>query len=206
MAILLIHGGLAEKIGADRFWVEPGVVAGFTTLGFDVIAPDRNTTPPSWSDAASEIARLLDGPTTIVAGSNGASVALRLAVDHPEWVDRLVLLWPATGGDRALDAQVPDNAKHLLTGNAIRGVADAELEQIRMPVSIMASEPENPFHQHHTVDRLLELIGGSRQIVPGFPESVRPEFVDRLADFFDAVRPHLGPSDSRKRACRAPSG
>ena len=193
MTVLLIHGGLGEDIGADRFWVQPGVVAGLDALGFDVLAPDRTTTPVSWPGSATDLAPLLAGPSTVVAGSNGVSVALRLALDHAEQVERLVLLWPATAGDASIDARVPAEAQHLLTGETIRGVDDAELRRLRIPVAVMASEPENPFHQHRTVDRLLELIDGSCRVEPGCPESPRPEFADHRADFLAAIRPHLGP-------------
>jgi len=79
MTVLLIHGGLGEDIGADRFWVRPGVVAGRSALGFDALAPDRTATPVSWPGSATDLAPLLAGPSTVVAGSNGVSVALRLA-------------------------------------------------------------------------------------------------------------------------------
>ena len=73
------------------------------------------------------MAGLIGVPTTVVAGSNGVSVALRLAVDSSQLVKRLVLLWPATCGDPTVDRRVPTQAAHLLAGETIRGLRDVEL-------------------------------------------------------------------------------
>ena len=40
--VLLIHGGIAEDVGADQFWVSPGIVAALKALDWMVVAPDRN--------------------------------------------------------------------------------------------------------------------------------------------------------------------
>lgn len=183
---LLIHGGIAERIGADQFWKEPGILSALTDRQWASIAPDRNTCPPSWRDAADEMAEFVDEPVCVIGGCNGVSVALRLALDHPELVARLVLLWPATCGDPRIDNAVPEEATHLLDGDAVRGVGDAELKGIAVPVAIMPSEPENLFHQHHTVERLLRLIPEATRI-RGFPESPRPEFAPFLDQFTDTL-------------------
>ena len=39
--VLLIHGGLAESMDAERFWVRPGIVNALAQAGFVVAAPDR---------------------------------------------------------------------------------------------------------------------------------------------------------------------
>ncbi len=113
-SVLLIHGGLGEDMDAERFWIRPGIVAGLRAAGLAVAAPDRDTCPPSWSAAADAMAGELTAPTSVVAGSNGVSVAVRLALRHRRLVDRLVLLWPATCGDPAVDAAAPADVAHLL--------------------------------------------------------------------------------------------
>ena len=72
------------------------------------------------------MASCVDEPTAVVAGSNGVSVGLRLALDHPDLVSKLVLLWPATAGNSMVDATVPPAAKHLLPGDTVRGTTDIE--------------------------------------------------------------------------------
>lgn len=190
-AVLLIHGGLAEDMDADRFWVRPGIVDALESAGVQVYAPDRNTTPETWTAAADEMAADLDAPTIVVAGSNGVSVALRLAIDHPALVSRLVLLWPATAGDQAVDSAVPSSARHLLAGDTVRGTTDAELRSINVPVAVMASDPPNRAHHHRTVDRLVDLMPEAVRITEQFPEPPRPEFAAVLEEFTEVLRAHL---------------
>jgi pimeloyl-ACP methyl ester carboxylesterase len=189
--VVLIHGGLGDDMNADRFWFRPGVVGGLRAAGFSVVAPDRDTAPSSWGAAADAIAAELRASTSVVAGSNGVSVAVRLALQQRPLVDRLLLLWPATCGDPLVDAATPAAASHLLAGDTLRGVTDAELVGLDVPVALMAAHPANRFHADQTVDRLLELIPRAARISAGFPESPRPEF-DAVCDAFIAnVVPYL---------------
>ena len=118
-------------------------------------------------------------------------MAVRLAVQHPELVGRLVLLWPATAADPTVDAHAPAAVAHLLAGETLRGVTDTELANLDLPVAAMASEPENPQHRDRTVGRLLELLPDGTLIEPGFPEAPRAEFRAHLDAFTAALVPHL---------------
>jgi pimeloyl-ACP methyl ester carboxylesterase len=189
--VLLIHGGLGEDIGADRFWIKPGIVGALESVGARVIAPDRNTTPSTWTEAANEMAAFIREPAVVIAGSNGASVALRLAIDRPELVSKLVLLWPATAGDRIVDDALPSTVAHLLAGDTVRGVTDDELQSIRIPVAVMATDPENQVHQYRTVDRLVELIPGAIRITERFPEAPHPDYASRQDHFITVLRSHV---------------
>jgi pimeloyl-ACP methyl ester carboxylesterase len=66
-SVLLIHGGLWEATGADWFWRRTGVIDGLAGRGL-----------------------------TVVGGSFGCAAAVRLALDFPRLVGRLVLAWPAS--------------------------------------------------------------------------------------------------------------
>lgn len=94
--LLLIHGRLWEDgMNADVFWRQPGIVAGLESRGFEVIAPDRRLRAPGWTAEASYLAPALPGrPVTVLARSNGCSVAARLALDMPGAVARLIFAWP----------------------------------------------------------------------------------------------------------------
>jgi hypothetical protein len=189
--VLLVHGGLAEDMGAELFWEHPGIAPALRAAGLSVIAPDRDTAPPSWSDAAADMARHVSTPVCVVAGSNGVSVAVRMALQFPQLVDRLVLLWPATTGDADVDGRVLESARHLLAGGTLRGVADDELENLDIPTFVMASDPPSAFHALSTVDRLVRLMPQATRIPVGFPESPRPEFRPRCNQFVDALVPYL---------------
>src|SRR5215470_17114379 len=139
--LLLIHGGLWEDIGADWFWRRPGVAAGLERLGFTVVAPDRLRRPPSWAADADHVRAAVaageDEPLTVVGGSFGCSVAVRLALDSPDLVARSVLAWPAALSDqftairfRAGLARLGAPARvldALLGTGTLPGATDAEL-------------------------------------------------------------------------------
>ena len=174
---MLIHGGLYESIGPDEFWHEPGIVAGLEMAGHRVITPRRLTTPRSWSDEVEHLrASIPSVPSrwSVVAGSNGCSLAVRMTVDCEELVSRLVLCWPATAGDPEVD-QSELAPEEMLRGETLRGVSDAELARISVPVTIIPSDPPNRYHQAATVDRLLSVIPGATA-TRGFPESPSPDF------------------------------
>jgi pimeloyl-ACP methyl ester carboxylesterase len=178
LVLVLVHGGLWEDMDAERFWVRPGVVEGLAAAGVEVSAPDRLPRPDSWAAEVRHLRGVLpETPVMMVAGSNGCSVAARLALEDPDRVARLVLAWPATAGDPRVDAWarslgVPDE---MLVGETLRGLADAELAELSMPVAVLPAPP-NPFHQRPTADALLRLVPGAAEL-PGSPEPPRPEFV-----------------------------
>jgi pimeloyl-ACP methyl ester carboxylesterase len=130
---------------------------------------------------------LPDEPVTLVGGSNGCSVAARIAVEHPDRVGRLVLAWPAIAGDSEVDtlylaSGVPPE---LLAGETLRGLADVELVQLRLPVAVLPG-PVDRCHQRSTVDALLALIAGAVEPAPS-PEPPRPEFPPYAAPVADSL-------------------
>jgi pimeloyl-ACP methyl ester carboxylesterase len=195
--VLLVHGGLWEDMDADRFWVRPGVVAGLRGRGLVVLAPDRMVKARSWAAEVDHIAAgLPDGPLVVVAGSNGCSVAALLALRLPGKVRGLVLAWPATARDARVDAWTREGMRAagagaatcdaLLAGATVRGLSDVDLAGIAVPVGVLPSEPDNPFHQRRTVDALLRLVPRAVELA-GCPEPPRPEFPDHLPAFLATV-------------------
>ena len=190
-SVLLIHGGLWDAMDAEAFWRTTGIVKGLTSYGLDVLAPDRPRRASGWDvELASLGEHLGNKPVTIVGASNGCTVAALLALTIPDVVDRLVLAWPATGDDSAVNARTraglierdcpPEVADSLLAGETVRGVHDADLPALaRIPVAIVPSVPENPAHQRKTVDALLRSIRGSRELA-GCPEPPTPGFPPHL--------------------------
>lgn len=203
--LLLIHGGLWEDIGADRFWRRPGIVAGLEALGFTVVAPDRLRRPPSWTADTEHVRAAIpapDGePLTVVGGSFGCSVAVRLALDSPGLVARLVLAWPASLADqftairfRASLARLRAPARMLdalLGTGTLPSAADAELGAITVPAGVIPAVPPDPFHPRGTVDALLRLLPSAAEL-PGCPEAPRPEFPPHLESFLASVAGFAG--------------
>jgi pimeloyl-ACP methyl ester carboxylesterase len=186
--VVLIHGGLHEDMDAERFWIRPGIVGGLRERDLDMLAPDRLRTAPTW---AAEVDHLLpglpSGPIVIVGGSNGCSVAVRLVLAQAHSVVGLVLAWPATAGDPVLDAALRERLGPLLNGETLRGVSDAELAGLRLPVAVVPSEPPNRVHQRHTVDALLRLLPSADEwpgsLEPPHPNFEPDNFVVELATF-----------------------
>lgn len=196
-AVLLVHGGLWDDMNADRFWTQPGITAGLQQEGITVLAPNRIRWSPSWDAEAKHLVTALpEQPVTVVAGSNGCSAAVRLALAIPNRVDKLLLAWPATAGDTAADDRTraamvalgaqDETIQSLLGGQTLRGVADEELAALMTQIGVLPSVPENPFHQHHTVDSLRRLLPHSDEL-PGCPEPPRPDFAPHLDRFLASV-------------------
>ncbi|TCN35241.1 hypothetical protein EV644_11633 [Kribbella orskensis] len=192
-SLFLVHGGLWDSMDAEHFWRTPGIVAGLESHGITVLTPDRPRFPNGWDQEVDELGALLPSePVTVVGASNGCTVAARLALAYPEVVERLVLAWPATGGDTLVDIRTQTGlldrgasatvVKGLLGAETLRGVKDSELASLRFPVAVLPSVPENPSHQRKTVDALLTLIPGSREL-PGCPEPPTPDFPPHRDDF-----------------------
>jgi pimeloyl-ACP methyl ester carboxylesterase len=197
--LLLIHGGLWEDIGADWFWRRTGVIDGLTLRGFTVIAPDRLRRATSWAAEASRIASapdLADGPMTVVGGSFGCAVAVRLALDFPSLVGRLVLAWPASTADQfarirfraGLARQgAPAAVLDALFGTeTLPGATDAELRTLAPPTGVVPSSPPNALHPRSAVDALLRLLPSAVEL-PGCPEAPQPAFASHLESFADAL-------------------
>jgi pimeloyl-ACP methyl ester carboxylesterase len=192
-SLLLVHGGLWDAMDADAFWGTTGVLDGLraaTAPDLQVLAPDRPRCAHGWEAEVDALAEHLPkpGPATVVGASNGCTTAVLLALRFPALVDRLLLAWPATGSDpvaneRARAGMVkrgcpPAVADEMITGGVLRGATDEQLASLeRITVAVLPAVPENPSHQRITVDGLLRVIRGSRELAGG-PEPPTPAFRD----------------------------
>ncbi|MEV8375148.1 hypothetical protein AB0P21_20595 [Kribbella sp. NPDC056861] len=122
-------------------------------------------------------------------------MAVRLAIAYPQLVKRLVLAWPATGGDPLVDERnrarlISQGASEavadgLLAAETLRGARDDQLAGLDVPVAVLPSVPENPVHQRKTVDSLLKLIPECREL-PGCPEPPHPNFPSHQAKLVES--------------------
>jgi pimeloyl-ACP methyl ester carboxylesterase len=187
----LVHGGFWQDVGVEFFWGRTGGVAGLVEAGVEVVAPDRVRRPAGWEAEVGVLAAALPAePAVVVAGSYGCSAAVRVALAHPGRVSRLLLAWPGTAGNPEVDARQrerlaglgasPEVVDALLAGATLRGVTDAELAGLAMPVGVLPAVPENPSHQRRTVDRLLSVLPDAVEL-PGCPEPPVPGFAPHLA-------------------------
>src|SRR4030095_6719447 len=95
--VLLLHAGIADS----RMWRSQGQA--LEAAGHRVTAPDlrgfgeRRLDPGAFSHLR-DVEAMLDGPAAVVGCSLGGRVALELAVDRPELVERLVVIAPGLPG------------------------------------------------------------------------------------------------------------
>lgn len=202
--VLLIHGGLWEDTDADWFWRRTGVISGLEGAGFAVVAPNRLRRASNWADEARHIATAMasgsstacDAPAMVVGGSFGCAVAVRLALDFPGLVRRLLLAWPACVGDQfvAIRARAdlarlgarPGVLDALLGSGTLPSATDAELGTLAIPVGVLPAVPPNPVHPRGAAAALLRLLPSAKEL-PGCPEAPRPEFGAHLESFLATV-------------------
>ncbi|MEM7016418.1 MAG: alpha/beta fold hydrolase [Pseudomonadota bacterium] len=193
--IVLIHGGFYPEMDADRFWIQPGIAKALAQCGHDVLAPNRLSVSPSWdAETAYLLETLPSSPVHVFGASNGASVAARLAIEHPERIASITLAWPATAGVKEVDeyskhalakSGVPDPSL-LLSGGTLRGVLNAELALLKHKSAVIAADPPDFAHRQITVDQLLAKVPGMSGL-GAFPVPFAPHFPSKLDEFVTAI-------------------
>lgn len=199
LPVVLVHGGLFESMTSAEFWHNTGVAGELRSRHITFITPQRPAQPRSWKEEASTLLTEIDAAgferVALIGASNGCSAATRLAISHPDRVERLMLAWPATCGERVVDevlrviitdeADAP-TADALLSGDTLRGVSDAELGALDLPVVVYPSLVENQAHQRRTLMGILAAVPGSF-MAGGSPEPPDADFADHLDAFITMV-------------------
>jgi len=199
LPIVLVHGGLYEDMTSQEFWNETGVAGELRARHLDFIAPQRPEHPRSWIEESNAVLRAIDDAgferVALVAASNGCSAAVRMTLEHPSRVARLMLAWPATSGDAVIDEVLrvvitdsadASTASDLLAGETLRGVTDAELGSLTIPVVVYPSLIEDQAHQRSTLMGILAAVEGSF-MVAGSPDPYSPDFPAHLEAFITII-------------------
>jgi len=135
-ALLLLHG----LAGHSGVWgpFEPAFRAAHRTIAVDLLGhggsdgpsdPARHAVERQAADLAALLDRVGAVPAAVVGYSFGARIALRLALDHPAAVERLVLASPSAGvpdpAARAARREADERWATLLETGGIEAFADA---------------------------------------------------------------------------------
>ena len=72
-----------------------------------------------------------------------------------------------------------------MAGQTLRGVTDAELAGLEVPVALVRAPDDSPAHRPHTADGVARLTGAHDLGV--FDEPPRPRFAAQRAAFADVV-------------------
>ena len=199
LPVVLVHGGLYEGMTSREFWAETGVLGELKAKHLNVLAPQRPGQPHSWDEERQSLLEAVDAAgherVALVGASNGCSAAVRLAIENPDRVARLMLAWPATVGDPVVDELlgiiISDEsdeaaATNLLPGETLRGVSDAELGALDLPVVVFPSLIENQVHQRQTLMGILANVPDAF-LVPGSPEPPDDQFPEHRDSFITMV-------------------
>lgn len=125
-AILFLHAGVADT----RMWRDQMGLDGFRTIAYDRRGFGQTPAPTEgFSDRGDALAVLdeLGVESAIVVGcSMGGGLALELAIENPDRVDRLVLVGTAPGG------WVPEDGweDHPLWEEAVAALKEGNLERV----------------------------------------------------------------------------
>lgn len=200
LPVVLVHGGLYEGMTSREFWAETGVLGELKAHHLKVLAPQRPAQPHSWDEERRSLLDAIDAAgherVALVGASNGCSAAVRLTIENPDRVARLMLAWPATVGDPVVDELlgiiISDEtdepaATNLLSGETLRGVSDAELGALDLPVVVFPSLIENQVHQRQTLMSILANVPDAF-LVPGSPEPPDDQFAEYRDTFITMVR------------------
>jgi 3-oxoadipate enol-lactonase len=189
--VLLLH----PAIGDSRAWapqVEALAAAGHRPLAPDL--PGYGTEPlrPGRLSYVEHVAGLLDRPAAVVGCSFGGRVALELAVERPELVERLTLVNPALPGwEWSQEVQAANDAEDEALD---RGDLDAAAEANLFWLGPDAGEPVRGLVREMT-KRNFELILPVYEQVESVP--VEPPANERLGEIQVPTLIVLGGADVR---------
>ncbi len=231
--VLLLHGGLGACVdfGAQI----PALADSFRVVGFDRRGHGRTAdteSPFSYESMAEEAAAVLAnlgaGPVHVIGWSDGANVAMVLALTRPELVRTAVLV----GGNYRADGMLPglfepdDPAFVLLAGLYERRSPDGpdhwpvildktltlwrtepnltvdDLARMTCPTLVLVGDDE-PISLAHTCSLYEALPAGQLAVVPGASHLVlveKPELVNQLIlEFLRADGPPATLMPARRR-------
>lgn len=126
--LLLLHG----FTGSSQTWAEqlPVLQRQFDAIALDLPGHGGRSGARSVEDTARMLSKLAQaGPLHVLGYSLGARVALRLAVEHPWAVDRLVLESPSAGIADASEREARRRADEQLADEIERDGIDATVER-----------------------------------------------------------------------------
>lgn len=99
-AIVLVHDGVLGAATWDDVW--PGLCAKFHVLRYDRRGVGRSSPAKVWFSQTADLAALFADrrieSATVIGSSFGSSISIEFALEHPEEVQRLVLLGPVVLG------------------------------------------------------------------------------------------------------------
>ncbi|MGI9322206.1 MAG: alpha/beta fold hydrolase [Pseudomonadales bacterium] len=154
--VVFIHGSGPGASGYSNFKLNAPVFAeaGYRTLvpdlpgfGYSDKPTDRDYTTELFSESLVGLLKALDIPRyTLIGNSLGGAVAIRAALDHPQQVEKLILMAP--GGIEELDTYMAMPAMAKLIENFVGGALDRQ--GLRNVLTTLVYDPK------HVTDELVD--------------------------------------------------
>lgn len=204
-AVLLLHGGLSQTNHYEQY-ILPAIGDGFHPFAYDRTAHgftgDREGSlhfEYQKREAISFLETVVKEPAHLIGYSDGAIIALLVAIERPDLVQSIV----AIGGNYHFSGTLPmpdfdgnispedqeeynntsPDAPHTLVEKIIRmsaiwksepNMSKEDLAKIQCPVLVLAGDDDVIDH-HHTVELFESLALGQLAIIPGTSHSVVKE-------------------------------
>jgi pimeloyl-ACP methyl ester carboxylesterase len=183
--LVLLHGGfgLIEMFGPNV----AALAAGRQVIGIDLRGHGRTPLPEeqmTFADLANDVAGVLDhlgiAKADVMGYSLGGSTAIRLAIEHPERVDRLVVV----------SAPYAFAGWHDFNQQGMRAVSAATTAEAMKPTPMYAAyaavapDPENDWPRLH--DQMGRLLGADYDWSAEIPAIAAPTLL--IVGDWDAVR------------------
>lgn len=162
--------------------------------------PARVTVERTADDLASILGRLEAVPASVLGYSLGARVALRLAIAHPEVVDRLVLESPSAGLESELDRTARRAADEALAARIERDGIEAFVDEWERQPVFASSAPLPPSRRSRIrAIRLSNAAAGLAASLRGSGPGAMEPLHDRLAGVVAPTLVIAGALDDRGR-------
>ena len=187
--LVLLHGFTGR--GASWSGQLPSLRRSHRTIVVDLLGHGRSDAPADparyavdcqAADVAAILTRLAAMPAHVIGYSMGARIALRLAVDHPSAVDRLILESPSAGipdpDERAARRARDELLAQALERNGIAAFVDGwEAQPIFASHAGLSPAARRRLRQQRLANRPAGLAASLR----GAGQGVGPPLLDRLA-------------------------
>jgi pimeloyl-ACP methyl ester carboxylesterase len=99
-AVVLVHDGVANSAMWDQVW--PEFCKTFHTIRYDRRGYGRSPAPTTWYYETDDLAWVLKqanvSRAAVVGGSHGSELSIDFTLEHPEVVEKLVLIGPVVSG------------------------------------------------------------------------------------------------------------
>jgi 2-succinyl-6-hydroxy-2,4-cyclohexadiene-1-carboxylate synthase len=196
MTFLALHGFTQR----GSMWGEVAALVGGEWIAPDL--PGHGATPPCpWDEAVSSVASLLSGaaaPRCLVGYSMGGRLSLAVAVEHPEALERLVLISGSPG--------ISDLAERSRRGEE-DGALAARIEEVGVGAFLEEwlaqpwfAGPSLPSPEWQAAERAIRLGSSARGLAGALRllgQGAQPYLGDRLADLSLPVLLVAGSDDRR---------